>query len=72
MSKPTPASKNPSTTERITDDELLQMEQLERQARKANDALRDHFKDMARKYDLGEGDSISWNGRIHRAPKAQS
>jgi hypothetical protein len=72
MSKSTPTSAIKPTTERISDDELLQMEQLERLSRKAKDAFSDHFQDLARKYGLGEGDSISWNGRIHRAPKAQS
>jgi len=70
MSKPTPASK--TNPERISDDELLQMEQLERISRKAKDAFSDHFQDLAKKYGLGEGDQISWNGRIHRAPKAQA
>lgn len=69
MNRHTPAPK--TAPEHISDDDLAKMERLELASRKAKDAFSDHFQDLAKKYSLGEGDQISWNGRIHRAPKAQ-
>lgn len=62
MSNPKPKA----APERISDDELIQLEQLDRLARKAKDALGDHLYDLSVKYGLRDGDQVSWSGRIRR------
>lgn len=64
--KPAPAAVPASS---ITEAELAELERLHNIARRAAEGVNDYKIELAQKYKLGEGDSISWTGKIIRAPK---